>query len=265
MSGAAAVAALALATICLPPHPPRARLRRLHPRHRPRLRPVRVLPYLCAVVLGSLAAGPAGAVAAAAVTALVQARRRAGRADQAATATSVDLAAALHRITEELRCGAHPAAALAGVHADGPLAREVLGSAAAAARLGDGVAAALAAESVRRPGLSEDLGRIAAVWTLADRHGVPLADLLAAAGAELGWRVRFAGQVRAQLAGPRATATVLTVLPVLGLLLGELVGADPVAVLRGGALGQALLAVGVGLAVAGGLWSDRILASAVPR
>ena len=70
---------------------------------------------------------------------------------------------------------------------------------------------------------------------------------------------------RAQLAGPRATATVLTALPALGIALGELVGAGPLAVLRSGVLGQLLVVVGVGLAATGAVWTERILRGAVPR
>ena len=45
--------------------------------------------------------------------------------------------------------------------------------------------------------------------------------------AGLRWRLAYTGQVGAALAGPRATAAVLTGLPALGILLGELVGAGP--------------------------------------
>jgi hypothetical protein len=82
---------------------------------------------------------------------------------------------------------------------------------------------------------------------------------------DIRWRVRFAATVRAQLAGPRATAAVLTTLPVLGIALGQLIGADPIGVLRGGPLGQVLLVIGVLLLAAGSAWSERILGSAVPR
>ncbi|WP_408004799.1 type II secretion system F family protein, partial [Pseudonocardia lacus] len=133
------------------------------------------------------------------------------------------------------------------------------------ARLGDAVPAALRREAARHPTSAADIERIATAWSMADRFGVPLAELLARAHHDIRWRVRFAGTVRAQLAGPRATAVVLTALPVLGLGLGQLVGADPVAVLRGGPLGQAMLVVGAGLAAAGAAWSERILGSAVPR
>ncbi len=116
-----------------------------------------------------------------------------------------------------------------------------------------------AAARASLPGISADIERIAAAWALAERHGIPLADLLGRAHEDIRWRVRFAATVRAQLAGPRATAAVLTALPLLGLGLGQLIGADPIGVLRGGLLGQVLLVVGVALIAAGSAWSERIL------
>ncbi len=89
-------------------------------------------------------------------------------------------------------------------------ARAVLGPAATAAALGDGVAAALVAEAARPPEVARDLRQVAAAWALAERHGVPLADLLAGVHADLRWRLAHAGRVGAALAGPRATAAVLT-------------------------------------------------------
>jgi len=65
--------------------------------------------------------------------------------------------------------------------------------------------------------------------------------------------------VQAQVAGPRATATVLGALPVLGVLLGEGIGAHPWAVLSGTVVGQALLVVGVVLLGAGIEWTERIV------
>ena len=125
--------------------------------------------------------------------------------------------------------------------------------------------AALRRAVAQRPDVAADVERVAGAWALSERHGIPLADLLTGAQEDIRWGLRFGGTVRAQLAGPRATATVLTVLPVVGLGLGQLLGADPVAVLRGGVLGQLLLVVGVALAAAGSAWTDHILRSAVPR
>lgn len=214
--------------------------------------------------VGFTAAGVGGGTATMLVT-WVWRRRRGHRLDERAGATAAgELADALARICDELRAGAHPAAALAGAEDDGPRARAVLGPAATAARLGDDVPPALV-RAGSHPAVVRDVRRIAAAWALADRHGVPLAELLGGVLTDLRWRSGFANRLRAELAGPRATATVLTALPLLGLGLGQLLGAHPLAVLRSGVPGQVLLVVGVGLAAVGVLWTEHILRAAVPR
>lgn len=267
---APACAFLALAVLCSPGSPTAARLRRLVPRDAMARRTGEYLPMAALTVVpaglaGFLLAGAGGAAALVVIVVTVR-RRRAARlaaADTAATASEV--ADALRRVTDELRTGAHPAVALDGIHADGPRARAVLLDTAAAARLGDDVPAALRREAARRPAVAADLTRIAESWALAERHGIPLADLLAGAQSTIAWRVQFGRRVQAQLAGPRATAAVLTALPGLGLLLGQLLGADPLGVIRSGALGQLLLVVGVALGAIGVAWTEHILRSAVPR
>jgi len=264
-------ACLALAMLCLPRPPAAGRLRALDPERRgltgrqgtPAC--TTTLTAVASALLGGLALGPAGVLAGGAVAVIVGRRRAAHRAARAAEATTAELGDALRRITDELRTGAHPAATLDGVRADGPLARVVLSDAAAAARMGDDVSRALRRAGAERPDIGTDLARVADSWSLAERHGVPLADVLGCAQADLVWRLQYGRRVHAQLAGPRATAMVLTALPGLGLLLGQLLGADPIGVLRDGVLGQVLLVVGIGLAAAGFAWSDRILRSAVPR
>jgi len=250
-----------------PGSPAAARIAALHPAPRPRWRrrPLAAAPAVVGALGGFALAGPGGAAAGALVALTAVRRRRRGRAVSEAAATAGELADAVSRISEELRAGGHPAGALAGVAADGPRARAILDGAAVAARLGDAVPAALRREAARHAGVAPDIERIATARSKPERFGVPLAELLARAHRDIRWRVRFAATVRAQLAGPRATAVVLTALPALGLGLGQLVGADPIAVLRSGLLGQALLVVGVGLATVGMAWSDQILRSAVPR
>lgn len=215
-------------------------------------------PVVLAGVTGLFVAGPAGAVTGALLAVTVRRRRHRARVAKDAGSTAAQLADALRRMTDELRAGSHPTAALTGVEADGPLARAILAPAAAAADLGDDVPAALRRAAGGQPD-------VAGAWALAERHGIPLAELLAGAQDDIRWGFRFGNTVRAQLAGPRATATVLTVLPLVGLGLGQLLGADPIAVLRGGVLGQILLVVGVALAAAGSSWTEHILRSAVPR
>lgn len=268
MTTAGAVLCVAAALLWLPGGVATARFAAVLPdrhRRRRRLQPVLIAPTLGGVAAGFVVAGPGGALAGALITVVVRRRRARARQDAAAAAGVEQLAESLGRIAEELRAGGHPATALAGVVVDGPIAHRLLASAATAAALGDDVPAAMRRAATVEPAVAGDLHRLAAAWSLAERHGVPLAELLAGARSDMRWRLRFSASVRSQLAGPRATAGVLTCLPLLGLGLGQMLGADPLGVLRSGLVGQVLVVVGVGLAAAGALWSERIVAAAVPR
>jgi tight adherence protein B len=262
----AALLLLAGALACFPERVAADRLGTLWPLRGRTRRPRRFGgPAAVGALAGLLIAGPGGALAGALVAITVD-RARTGRATLVAETTAAgELAEALRRITEELRAGSHPAAALAGVTADGPVAARLLAPAATAARLGDDVPTALLRGQHAGPASAAELVRVAAAWSLAERHGVPLADVLVGVHDDIRWRVRFGAGVRAQLAGPRATAGVLTALPGLGVALGQLLGADPIAVLRGGPLGQTLLVVGLALIAAGRAWTEQILRRAVPR
>lgn len=221
--------------------------------------------YGAALAAGWVVLGPAGAVCAAGATGLLRRRRAARRTTDRAARAAAELADALARITDELRTGAHPATALAGLTADGPLARELLSPAGTAARIGEPVPDALRRTAAGdRAGAGRDLERVASAWELADRHGAPLADLLGGVLDDVRWRLAHGARVRAQLAGPRATASVLTALPLAGIGLGQLMGIAPLTVLRTGLLGPGLLLLGVTLTGAGALWTDHILRTAVP-
>ena len=58
---------------------------------------------------------------------------------------------------------------------------------------------------------------------------------------------------------PARQAAILAGLPVLGVLLGHLLGAHPIRFLLGGGLGGWLLVGGVGLVCGGIAWADRII------
>lgn len=207
---------------------------------------------------GALLAGLGGGLAAAMAAGTAALRWRAGRDRQAGTAAVSGLVDGLAVLVAELRAGAQVADAAVAAATEGPpSARRVLSAAAAAARLGGAVPAVL--RSTGPAPLRPWLGRLADAWSLADRHGIPLADLLDAVRADLEQRVRFAAEVQARLAGPRATAAVLAGLPLLGLVLGQAMGAAPLRVLGQTAAGQVLLVVGTGLACAGVLWSARLV------
>ncbi|GAA4543360.1 secretion system protein [Pseudonocardia xishanensis] len=223
--------------------------------------PAPVAAMAVGALVGGLLGGVAGAPAGAAAAEVVRRRRRRSRDRASSVAEAGELAESLARIVAELRGGAHPAAALDGVRADGPLAERTLAPAAAAARLGDDVPAALTRVAARgSTRLRAELHRTAAAWSLAERHGAPLAALLDGVLTDLRWRLAFEARTHARAAGARATASVLTALPLLGLGLGHLVGAAPLAVLRDGLLGQVLLLVGVALLLAGVTWADRLAA-----
>lgn len=263
--------ALAAALACWPYRPGRSRVRRLAGAAVPNwpfqrllpLRPGAALAVVGAALGGLMVAGPAGAVAAAlaAGTALVRwrARRHTGRT----VAATADLASALGLLAAELRAGAHPAAAADRVATDAPPgAAAVLSTIAATARLCGDVAAALHREALATPALRRPLAQLAAAWTLAQEHGIPLANVLDAVHGDLDHQVRAQRGLHASLAGPRATAAVLAALPVVGLLLGQAVGAQPWRVLTGGAAGQLLLMTGTLLICAGLVWSAHLVSRA---
>ncbi len=213
----------------------------------------------CAVI-AVVGAWTVGCAAAIVVSTLLFRRHRAA-AERARHEQQRQLGDGLDNLIAELRVGAHPAAACAAAaqESDG-VAAEVFAIAAARGRLG-GVGADALCDSASR--ISEELVRVARAWRLAEAHGLALAELLGACREDLLGRIRFRGRTQAALAGARATAAVLAGLPLLGVLLGELMGAHPLAVLLGGGVGGILLLVGCALACAGLLWSDTLTRQAI--
>lgn len=199
------------------------------------------------------------------VGATVSLRYRRRRRIRGATSEGHALETALDVLVGELRAGSHPVRAF-GVAADetaGAVAVS-LRSVAARARLGADVAAGLAAAS-RSSALPAHWERLALCWRLASDNGLGIATLMRAAQRDIAERQRFSARVTSSLAGARATATILAALPVLGVLLGQLVGARPLAFLLGGQAGGWLLFIGSTLACGGLLWSDHIADRVVPR
>lgn len=166
------------------------------------------------------------------------------------------LATGIEVVIGELRVGSHPATASA-VAADecGGVASTALRGAASRSRLGGRAADGIAAADLV---LAPELDRLAAAWRVADEHGLALAELLDAVRGDMLGRRRFRERTDASLAGARATALVLAGLPILGVALGQLMGADPLRILLGGGLGGMLLLIGTALGCAGLLWTDAI-------
>ena len=253
------VAALALAlALTVAPPPARHRLRHLTRRRVPTLAIAAVPAAAAALMLPVTVMLAAGIVIA---TMMMRRRRSTARRARAAEASS--LQGALDVLVGELRVGAHPVAAfdVAAREVDGVVA-ESLRAVAARARLGADVAAGLRsfAASSRLPAHWE---RLALFWQLAQNHGLAVATLMRAAHRDVVERERFSARVDAGMAGARATAAVLAGLPVLGIGLGQLIGADPVEFLVSGGAGGWLLVAGVTLACSGLVWSDRITGRAL--
>ncbi|ULE35056.1 type II secretion system F family protein [Mycobacterium sp. IDR2000157661] len=255
MSGAAITLALAL---LVAPGPQRHRAHRqaASARSRPRIPVVASLLPAVLVVAALVPTGVAVAVGIVAVTGALRRGRRLGQRRRTAEATL--LQGALDVLVGELRIGAHPVAAFdaAAREVDGFVA-ESLRTVAARARMGADVAAGLHSVA-RRSSLPAHWERLAVCWQLAHAHGLAVATLMQTAQRDIAARERFCAQVAAGMAGARTTATVLAGLPVLGIGLGQLIGAEPVRFLLWGGAGQWLLAVGVALSCAGLTWSDRI-------
>jgi tight adherence protein B len=200
-------------------------------------------------------------VAAALIGATVVLRSRRQLAERRRAAESTALQAALDVLVGELRVGVHPVAAfdVAAGEVDDSVAAS-LQAVAARARLGADVATGL--KSVAgRSSLPEHWERLAVYWQLAQTHGLAIATLMQAAQRDIVERERFSARVNSGMAGARTTAAVLAGLPVLGVALGQLIGADPIGFLLSG--GGWLLVIGVGLACVGLLWSDRITGRAL--
>ncbi|WP_189302339.1 type II secretion system F family protein [Streptomyces albospinus] len=166
-------------------------------------------------------------------------------------------------VAGELRAGQQPDRALAAAGAAGP-GEPGLGEAGAgvlaAARYGGDVPGALRA-AARLPG-AEGLTGMAACWQVAVEGGAGLARGLERIAAGLGAQREQREELRAQLAGPRATALMLALLPAGGLLMGGALGADPLGVLLHTPAGWGCLAVGGLLEWGGVAWTARIVADA---
>ncbi len=103
------------------------------------------------------------------------------------------------------------------------------------------------------------LGRIAAVWEMSQQGGVAVAAVMERLGEALDAELAAQEQLDAVLAGPRATALLLAALPLLGIGLGQAVGADPLRLLVYRPLGWGLCAAAGILDFVGVLWTRRIL------
>ncbi|MET7935423.1 type II secretion system F family protein [Streptomyces sp. NPDC005322] len=161
-------------------------------------------------------------------------------------------------VAGELRAGRQPGEALLAVP-PGNLG-ERWGLVSAAARFGGDVPEALR-RAARLPG-AEGLTGVAACWQVAVDEGAGLAAGLDRVAEALRAERDQRESLQAKLAGPRATAVALAVLPVIGLVMGSALGADPLRVLLHTPAGLGCLLVGGLLEWAGLAWTARMVRSA---
>lgn len=166
----------------------------------------------------------------------------------------------LDALVGELRGGAAPAVALA-VAAEGLPALSSLRLATPSAR--DDAAELLRAIAARPGGSAA--GGLSLIWAVAESTGCALATPVAALARGERESAGVRREVAAQLAGPRATSRLLLLLPVVALVLGVGLGADPLGFLLETSPGRLCLAAGVALLFTGSRWTERIVRAAESR
>lgn len=212
---------------------------------------------LVAVAGGSVIPLAAGAAAVPLVRRWLRTRAR----ERARSARAAEVVALCGAAVGELRAGAQPGQALtaalrrSAAGPGGPAAAEA--GVLAAAAFGGDVPGALR-QAAREPG-AEGLAGMAACWRVSVDGGAGLAAGLDRLEGALRAERDRRESLRAQLAGARSTAVVLALLPLMGLLIGTGLGADPLRVLLHTPMGWGCLLAGGVLEGLGILWCRRIV------
>ena len=209
------------------------------------------------LVVAVLGASVVPVVAGAVGVPLLRRVRLAGEARRARESRGDAVIALCSALAGEVRAGRQPGEALLRAALDSEGLGEAQAAVLAAARFGGDVPGALTS-AARQPGADGLLG-VAACWRVAVDQGAGLAAGLDRLEGALRADRDQRADLRAQLAGARATAVMLAGLPVLGLLLGAAMGADPLRVLLHSGAGLGCLVVGGLLEGLGMWWALRIV------
>ncbi|MEV0172637.1 type II secretion system F family protein [Streptomyces sp. NPDC050803] len=212
------------------------------------------------LVVAMLGASVLPLVAGAAGVPLLRRMRLAGEARRARERRGDAVIALCAALAGEVRAGRQPGEALLRAAHDSGGLGDAQPAVLAAARFGGDVPGALAV-AARRPGADGLLG-LAACWRVAVDQGAGLAAGLDRLEAALRAERDQRADLRAQLAGARSTVAMLAGLPVLGLLLGAVMGADPLGVLLHSGAGLGCLFAGGLLEGLGMWWALRIVQGA---
>ena len=149
----------------------------------------------------------------------------------------------------------------------------VIRAAARAGSVGDRVAAAVAGEArvgrMTQVGPTDQVGQawlgLAAAWQVATEVGAPLAACLNDLAASLRDLGELHRDLEVALTGPAATARMVMVLPVVGIVFGALLGFNTLATLFLTLPGWLCLVLGGGLMATGHVWNRRLVERARVR
>ena len=209
---------------------------------------------------GAILGGPRGAVLATAgvmigITVRGLFRQRAARRSEQQARSQVARGCSL--LASHLHVGQVPAEALAAAAAEVP----VLRSGADTLELG-GDPTRLWQEQARQGGHG-GLRDLARAWRVSTQTGAPMSATLDQVSAALVADQSLSAVVAGELSAPRATGKVMAALPVCGIVIGYLLGGDPISWLLGHPVGWGCLLAGVLLACLGVLWIETLARRAV--
>lgn len=165
------------------------------------------------------------------------------------------LAAALRTLSSELRAGSTPGEALSRAAGSPPIWPNAI----AASRFGEPVDRGFMRDAENNPAIAPALRQLAACWHVGVTRGSGLAVSVERLVLSLRAQQDLTRTLRNELAAPRATSRMLAFLPVVGVAMGYLLGADPVAWFLGSSAGAVVLATAVALTVVGSVWTRRIV------
>jgi tight adherence protein B len=208
-------------------------------------------------VVIALLTGPVPGIALGLLVLVLARRAAAARGRRQARAVRIQDLAALRALASELVSGLPPPIALrmAGGSAEAAvgLRRRMLDAAAADSSGGDPAAVLLAGAPA---GTAE--AALAAAWSVCQRSGSSLAAPVHRLAESAAAQLRIEREAEAALASARSSAQLLAVLPLAGVVLGQVSGSGSLQVLLTTGVGQACLVAGGALDLAGLAWLDRL-------
>jgi tight adherence protein B len=171
------------------------------------------------------------------------------------------IASAIQRLAVLLAAGVPPGAAW-GYLAEGPIPVAV----ANADRAGSNIPDAIVAESEGVPTAERQAWRtLATAWSVAIEAGAPLAPTLREVASSLRDLAQVQRDIAVALAAPTATARLVVVLPLVGVVFGVALGFNTLVVLLTTVPGWMCLVLGAGLVLAASRWNRRLVRRAQPR